>query len=73
MADKKNLSWRDICTKYITQAIMDAFAAHSTMNKQALDSERVRNGLKDVLLGPAKLYEALRRQRLPWRGVLAQI
>ena len=41
MADKKNLSWRDICTKYIMQAIMDAFAAHSTMNKQALDSERV--------------------------------
>jgi hypothetical protein len=39
---------------------MDAFAAHSTMSKQALDSERVRGGIKDVLLGPAQLYEALR-------------
>ena len=41
-------------------AIMDAFAAQSTMSKHALDSERVRSGLKDVLLGPAQLYEALR-------------
>ena len=39
---------------------MDALAAHSTMSRQALDSERVRTGLKDVLLGPAMLYEALR-------------
>jgi hypothetical protein len=30
-------------------AIMDALAAHSTMSKQALESERVRDGLKDVL------------------------
>jgi type I restriction enzyme R subunit len=30
------------------------------MSKQALDSPRVRDGLKDVLLGPAQLYEALR-------------
>lgn len=39
---------------------MDALAAHSTMSRQALDSERVRTGQKDVLLGPAMLYEALR-------------
>jgi type I restriction enzyme R subunit len=44
----------------ILNAIMDAFAAHSTMSKQALDSERVRGGIKDVLLGPAQLYETLR-------------
>jgi type I restriction enzyme, R subunit len=43
-------------------AIMDALAAHGTMSKQALDSERVRSGLKDVLLGPAQLYESLRDQ-----------
>jgi type I restriction enzyme, R subunit len=30
------------------------------MSKQALDSEKVRDGLKDTLLGPAQLYEALR-------------
>jgi type I restriction enzyme R subunit len=29
------------------------------MSQQALDSEKVRAGVKDVLLGPAKLYEAL--------------
>ena len=44
----------------IMNAIIDAFAAHSAMSKQALDSEKVRSGLKDVLLGPAQLYEALR-------------
>ena len=44
----------------VLNAIMDALAAHSTMSKQALDSERVRQGLKDILLGPAQLYEALR-------------
>ena len=44
----------------ILKAIMDALAAHSTMSRQALDSERVRTGLNDVLLGPAMLYEALR-------------
>ena len=30
------------------------------MSTQALGSETVRNGLKDVLLGPAQLYESLR-------------
>ena len=44
----------------LMNAIMDALAAHTTMSKQALDSEKVRVGLKDILLGPAELYEALR-------------
>jgi type I restriction enzyme R subunit len=47
----------------ILNAVMDAFAAHSAMSKQALDSEKVRSGLKDVLLGPAQLYEALRARK----------
>jgi type I restriction enzyme R subunit len=47
-------------TKAIMDAIIDAFDAHTTMSKQALDSAKVREGLKDVLLGPAQLYEALR-------------
>jgi type I restriction enzyme R subunit len=46
----------------ILNAVMDALAAHTTMSQQALDSARVREGLKDVLLGPAKLYESLRDQ-----------
>ena len=41
-------------------AIMDALEAHNTMSRQALDSIKVRNGMKDVLLGPGRLYEALR-------------
>jgi type I restriction enzyme R subunit len=44
----------------LMHAIMDAFDAHQTMSTQALGSERVRDGLKDILLGPAQLYEALR-------------
>lgn len=44
----------------LMNAIMDAFAAHTSMSKQALDSERVRGGLRNILLGPARLYEALR-------------
>lgn len=43
-------------------AIIDAFNAHTTMSKQALDSENVRSSLLDILLGPAQLYEALREQ-----------
>ncbi|MBS4051356.1 MAG: type I restriction endonuclease subunit R [Methylomonas sp.] len=46
----------------LMNAIIDAFTAHTTMSKQALDSENVRRGLLDVLLGPAKLYETLRSQ-----------
>jgi type I restriction enzyme R subunit len=44
----------------IIHAIMDALAAHSSMSKQALESEKLRRDLKDVLLGPAQLYESLR-------------
>ena len=39
---------------------MEALDAHQTMSKQALDSDKVRAGLKSILLGPAELYEALR-------------
>jgi type I restriction enzyme R subunit len=48
----------------LMNAIMDALTAHSSLSKQALGSEKVRSGLKDVLLGPAQLYEALREQRV---------
>lgn len=44
----------------LVHAIMDAFEAHTAMSSQALGSERIRDGLKDILLGPAQLYEALR-------------
>ena len=46
----------------ILDAVMDALEAHQSMSKQALDSSKVRAGLKSILLGPAELYEALRSQ-----------
>jgi type I restriction enzyme R subunit len=44
----------------IMNAIMGALDAHTIMSTRALGSEAVREGLKDVLLGPARLFEALR-------------
>lgn len=44
----------------LLNAIIDSFAAHSTMSKQALDSEKVQDALKDILLGPGRLWESLR-------------
>lgn len=46
----------------LLSAIMDASTALSSLGKQALDSEHVRSGLKDILLGPAQLYETLRER-----------
>lgn len=46
----------------LMNAIIDAFEAHGTMSKQALDSEKVRQGLKHILMGPAELYEGLRQR-----------
>lgn len=48
----------------IMNAIMDAMMAHTTMSTQALNSEKVRAGLQDVLLGPARLYESLRERNV---------
>ena len=56
----------------LMNAIMDAFAAHGTMSRQALDSERVRNGLRDILLGPARLYEALRARSTATDGAACE-
>ena len=44
----------------ILNAVMDALNAHETMSSQALNSQKVRDGLKEILLGPGRLYEALR-------------
>ena len=45
----------------ILNAVMDALAAHEVMSSQALASQKVRDGLKEILLGPGQLYEALRQ------------
>jgi hypothetical protein len=44
----------------ILNAVTSAVEAHTTISTQALNSETVREGLKDMLLGPAQLYETLR-------------
>ena len=48
----------------ILHAIMDALEVHTSMSSQALNSPRIQEGLKDTLLGPAQLYEALRAQAM---------
>lgn len=50
-------------TKEMLYAIMDAEAAHSIMSKQALDSEKMREQLLEILLGPGQLYENLLKER----------
>jgi len=44
----------------LLNAIMAALEAHTVMSRQALNSELVRSGLRDVLLDHVGLYEALR-------------
>ena len=44
----------------IMNAIIDALDAHTLMSTQALNSETVRGGIKDILLNHAQLWEALR-------------
>ena len=46
--------------KELVNAIINALDAHTEMSSQALGSKEVQNGLKEILLGPAKLYEKLR-------------
>jgi hypothetical protein len=46
----------------ILYAVMDSEAAFSTMSKQALDSDEVRQRLEEMPIGPAALYEALQER-----------
>lgn len=46
----------------IVDAVIDAMDAHQAMSQQALGSQKVRDGLREVLLGPGRLYEALRER-----------
>ena len=47
----------------ILYAATDSDAAFSAMARQVLESEKVRQRLKEIRLGPAALYEALRLKR----------
>lgn len=46
----------------IMNAIIDALDAHNTMSTQALNSEQVRTGIKDILLNYTNLWESLREK-----------
>ena len=48
--------------KELENAIIDALDAHTLMSTQALRSETVRRGLKDILLNYSRLWETLREQ-----------
>ena len=48
----------------LLNAIMGALDAHTAMSTQALNSEGVQQGLKEVLLNNAGLYESLRAQEV---------
>ncbi|MEN3029277.1 type I restriction endonuclease subunit R [Chromobacterium amazonense] len=52
----------------LLNAIMDALEAHNSMSSQALNSSKVRDGIRDTLLGPGQLYEMLRKQGENRRG-----
>ncbi|MBM4778406.1 MAG: type I restriction endonuclease subunit R [Archangiaceae bacterium] len=47
-------------TTEILNAVIAALDAHTAMSTQALNSERVRDGIKDVLLNHGELWESLR-------------
>jgi len=51
----------DLATE-ITNAIMGALDAHTSMSTQALNSAGVQRGIRDILLNNAGLYEGLRGQ-----------
>ena len=44
----------------ILNAVMDALASFTSMSRQALESAKIRMELKEILLGPVGLYEALK-------------
>ncbi|MCH9776575.1 MAG: DEAD/DEAH box helicase family protein [Planctomycetes bacterium] len=46
----------------LTEAIMNALDAHTAMSTQALNSKKIKQGLKDILLNHTNLYEALRER-----------
>jgi type I restriction enzyme R subunit len=46
----------------LLNAIMGALDAHTLMSTQALNSTTVQNGMKDILLNYAGLYETLRNR-----------
>ncbi|WP_417312099.1 type I restriction endonuclease subunit R [Ectopseudomonas khazarica] len=49
-------------TRVFIDALIDSHSAQSNLSLQALNSEQIQREVINVLLGPARLYEALRGQ-----------
>lgn len=52
-------------SKELLNAIMGALDAHTLMSTQALNSKSVQQGIKNILLDNADLYESLRSRNAP--------
>ncbi|WP_312261265.1 hypothetical protein [Candidatus Igneacidithiobacillus taiwanensis] len=59
---KEQFSHSPDLDRLILEAVIDALSSFISMSKQALENEKIRQDLKEVLLGPAGLYEALRER-----------
>jgi type I restriction enzyme R subunit len=59
---KKQFSNSPDLNKALLDAIIGALDAHQLMSIQALNSEKVREGMIDILLNHTNLYEDLREQ-----------
>jgi len=59
---KKQFSNSPDLNKALLDAIIGALDAHQLMSIQALNSEKVREGMIDILLNHTNLYEDLRDQ-----------
>lgn len=46
----------------LLDAIMDAMEVHQAMSRKAIADPQVRAGLKEILLGPGRLYRELRKR-----------
>jgi type I restriction enzyme R subunit len=65
---KEQFSHSPQLDQLILDAVMDALSSFSSMSKQALESAKIRLELKEILLGPAGLYEALVKKGKPAGG-----
>ncbi|WP_312261294.1 type I restriction endonuclease [Candidatus Igneacidithiobacillus taiwanensis] len=59
---KEQFSHSPDLDRLILEAVIEALSSFTSMSKQALENEKIRQDLKEVLLGPAGLYEALRER-----------
>ena len=59
---KEQFSTSPDLARAIVDAVIDAMDAHQSMSEQVLGSKEIRHGLKDVLRGPGRLWEALRER-----------